>query len=152
MINTRIAYTQEDGSVAIVCPSPEFIAQAGTIEKLARCSMPLGTHFEVLDVADIPTDRYFRNAWRLGEPLSQSIETDMPAAREIHMDALRKLRNKKLEELDIPYTIAFERRNSGEQETIGIKKQALRDMPASVDLSSLSEQELKNYMPDILSS
>jgi hypothetical protein len=151
MINTRIAYTQEDGSVAIVMPTPEFCACPDSdVYKLARKSMPLGTHFEVLDVADIPTDRYFRNAWRLGAPLSKSIDIDEKRAREIHVANLRITRGEKLKEQDIEYQKALELNDTVKMQSIASKKQKLRDMPGEVDFSGLSLQELKDYTPSIL--
>tara|TARA_R110000868_G_scaffold161317_1_gene391501 strand:+ start:8833 stop:9294 length:462 start_codon:yes stop_codon:yes gene_type:complete len=152
MINTRIAYTQEDGSVAIVMPTPEFCACPDSdVYKLAQKSMPLGTHFEVLDVADIPTDRYFRNAWRLGAPLSKSIDIDRPHAERIHLDCLRKVRNQKLEELDLPFQFALESKDIMMQNNIASKKQALRDMPQNCNMDLLdTTDKIKAFVPDIL--
>ena len=63
-MNQRIIYPNDDGGVAIVIPSPEWLAQEGnTIEILAQMRVPEGKPFKVVDVADIPSDRTFRNAW-----------------------------------------------------------------------------------------
>ena len=148
--NTRIAYTQEDGTVAIVTPAPEFIAQGGTVEQLARKSIPLGTHFEEMDVADVPKDRYFRNAWRLGAPLSKSIEIDRPKAEAIHMNKLREIRDEKLKAEDIEYQKAIEFRDDAKMNAIANRKKKLRDMPLDVDFSGMSLDELKAYIPEIL--
>lgn len=60
----RIIYPTDEGGVAIVVPSPEWLAQEGnTIEILAQMRVPEGKPFKVVDVADIPSDRTFRNAW-----------------------------------------------------------------------------------------
>jgi len=149
MINTRIAYKNSDGGVSIVIPTPEFCKNnANSMAELLASSIHEGAIFEELKVDDIPTDRYFRNAWRL----NGGIHTDMDCARGIHLDCLRKVRNEKLEELDVTFQRALESKDVAAQDSIAAKKQALRDMPNSVDLSALSEQELKNYLPDILSS
>jgi hypothetical protein len=149
MINTRIAYRNSEGGVSIVCPSPEFCANPeSTMAKLLSRSVPEGAIFEELKAEDIPVDRYFRNAWRL----NGGIHTDMDCARGIHLNCLRKVRNEKLLELDVTFQRALESKDVAAQDSIAAKKQALRDMPNSVDLSGLSEQELKNYLPDILSS
>jgi hypothetical protein len=64
----RIIYPTDEGGVAIVVPSPEWLAQEGnTIEILAQMRVPEGKPYKIVDVADIPTDRTFRNAWEYSE-------------------------------------------------------------------------------------
>jgi hypothetical protein len=59
-MNQRIIYQTEDGGVAIIVPS----AECGlTIEQIAQKDVPAGKAYKIVDVADIPTDRTFRNAW-----------------------------------------------------------------------------------------
>ena len=58
-MNSRIIYPSDDGGVAIIIP-----ADCGlTIEEIAAKDVPEGKPFKIVDVADIPTDRTFRNAW-----------------------------------------------------------------------------------------
>jgi hypothetical protein len=58
-MNQRIIYPTDDGGVAIIVP-----ADCGlTIEEIAAKDVPFGKPYQVVDVADIPTDRTFRNAW-----------------------------------------------------------------------------------------
>ena len=62
-MNQRIIYPTDDG-VAIEIPSPEWLAKEGnTMELLAEERVPQGKPFKIVDVADIPSDRTFRNAW-----------------------------------------------------------------------------------------
>jgi hypothetical protein len=62
-MNQRIIYPTDDG-VAIEIPAPEWLAEEGnTMEKLAQIRVPSGTPYKIVDVADIPSDRTFRNAW-----------------------------------------------------------------------------------------
>ena len=62
-MNQRIIYSNDDGSVAIIIP-----ADCGlTIEQIAAKDVPEGKPFKIVDVADIPTDRTFRNAWEYQE-------------------------------------------------------------------------------------
>jgi len=61
-MNQRIIYPSDDGGVAIIIPSPEYLADH-TIEELAAKDVPAGKPFKIVDVADIPSDRTFRNAW-----------------------------------------------------------------------------------------
>ena len=58
-MNKRIIYPTDDGGVAIIVPAPCGL----TIEEIAAKDVPAGKPFKIVDVADIPTDRTFRNAW-----------------------------------------------------------------------------------------
>ena len=58
-MNQRIIYQTDDGGVAIIVP-----ADCGlTIEEIAAKDVPAGKPYQIVDVADLPTDRTFRNAW-----------------------------------------------------------------------------------------
>ncbi len=58
-MNKRIIYPNDDGGVAVIIP-----ADCGlTIEEIAAKDVPAGKSFKIVDVADIPTDRTFRDAW-----------------------------------------------------------------------------------------
>ena len=60
----RIIYPTPDGGVAVLIPAPEWLAEEGnTIEKLAEKDVPAGVEYKIIDTADVPTDRTFRNAW-----------------------------------------------------------------------------------------
>ena len=58
----RIIYKQEDGGVAVLVPSQEYL-QDHTIEELAAKDVPANTPFEIVDTDTVPTDRTFRGAW-----------------------------------------------------------------------------------------
>ena len=62
----RIIYPTDDGGVAIVIPTPEAL-EAMTIEEIAAKDVPTGKPFKIIDVAVVPTDRTFRNAWEYTE-------------------------------------------------------------------------------------
>ena len=61
-MNSRIIYPTDDGGVAIVIPAPEAL-ETMTIEEIAAKDVPAGKPFKIIDTADVPTDRTFRNAW-----------------------------------------------------------------------------------------
>ena len=63
-MNSRIIYSTDDGGVAVIIPAPEC---GLTIEEIAAKDVPAGKPFKIVDVADIPTDRTFRNAWEYSE-------------------------------------------------------------------------------------
>lgn len=58
-MNKRIVYKNDDNTISIIVP-----ADCGlTIEQIAAKDVPTGKEYHIVDVADIPTDRTFRNAW-----------------------------------------------------------------------------------------
>jgi hypothetical protein len=65
-MNQRIIYPTDDGGVAILIPTPEYL-ETHTIEELAAKDVPAGKPYQIVGVADIPTDRTFRNAWEYAE-------------------------------------------------------------------------------------
>jgi hypothetical protein len=60
----RIIYPTDDGGVAIIVPADEC---GLTIEEIVAKDVPAGKPFKIVDVADIPSDRTFRNAWEYTE-------------------------------------------------------------------------------------
>lgn len=59
-MNQRIIYPTDDGGVAIIVPA----AECGlSIQEIAAKDVPAGKEYKIVDVADIPTERLFRNAW-----------------------------------------------------------------------------------------
>lgn len=62
-MNKRIIYASDDGGVCVIVP-----ADCGlTIEQIAAKDVPAGKAYKIVDAADIPTDRTFRNAWEMTE-------------------------------------------------------------------------------------
>ena len=61
-MDKRIIYPNDDGGVSILIPTEEYLAKH-TIEELAAKDVPAGKEYKIVDVADIPSDRTFRNAW-----------------------------------------------------------------------------------------
>ncbi len=63
-VNQRIIYPTENGGVAIIVPAP---ASGLSIEQIAAKDVPQGVPFKIVDAADIPSDRTFRDAWEFSE-------------------------------------------------------------------------------------
>jgi hypothetical protein len=61
-MNQRIIYSNDEGGVSIVIPTGE-----APIDEVIAKSVPTGKPYKIVDVADIPTDRTFRNAWEYQE-------------------------------------------------------------------------------------
>ena len=59
-MNQRIIYPTDAGGVAVIIPAPECDL---TIEEIAAKDVPAGKPYKIFDVADIPSDRTFRDAW-----------------------------------------------------------------------------------------
>jgi len=63
-MNQRIIYPNDEGGVSIIVPSPNC---GLTIEQIAAKDVPAGKPYQIIDVADIPSDRTFRSAWTYEE-------------------------------------------------------------------------------------
>ena len=59
-MNQRIIYPNDDGGVVVIIPAVEC---GLTIEEIAAKDVPSGKPYKIVNAADIPTDRTFRNAW-----------------------------------------------------------------------------------------
>ena len=58
-MNKNIIYQNDEGGISIIVP-----ADCGlTIEQIAAKDVPQGKPFQIIDAADQPSDRTFRNAW-----------------------------------------------------------------------------------------
>lgn len=59
-MNQRIIYPTDEGGVTVIIPAPDC---GLTIEQIAEKDVPPGVPFRIVDAADIPADRTFRDAW-----------------------------------------------------------------------------------------
>ena len=106
---------------------------------------PVGPHY-VVDETDLPDD-YFLDCWEW----DNGCKVNMPKARVIHLDRIRKVRDPELAKLDVPFMIALETGDTAEQRRITGLKQALRDIPQTFDLTVYATpEELKVAWPVIL--
>jgi hypothetical protein len=149
-------YINEDGILAVVIPAYNHIddesddaqLESFIARKQADGGIPAGVELRILDNSEFPTDRTFRDAW---EDLGiGSVQVNLPKARGIHMDKIRLVRNNELANLDVPFMKALEDGDTDTQATIKIKKQELRDIPQTFDLTTDTPEELKNKWPDSL--
>ena len=63
-MDQRIIYPNDEGGVAIIIPALEC---GLTIDEIAAKDVPTGKPYKIVDAADIPSDRTFRNAWEYVE-------------------------------------------------------------------------------------
>lgn len=54
-MSQRIIYPTDDGGVAVIIPAESVEA--------AMKDIPAGKPYKIIDAADVPADREFRNAW-----------------------------------------------------------------------------------------
>ena len=62
-MNKRIIYQNDNGGVSIIVPCDCGL----TIEEIAAKDVPTGLPYRIVDVADIPEDRQWRNDWTVDE-------------------------------------------------------------------------------------
>lgn len=135
-MNQVIIHTEGDG-VAIIHPAP-----GTTVEQLVA-AVPVGAQYALIDAADLPEDRYFRDAWVLGY---SGVLVDIEKAKDIQRDEWRRLRKPKLDALDLDFMRALE---AGQSTTeIVAAKNALRDVTETELSGSLAE--IKANIPAIL--
>ena len=58
MSNYRIIYPNDSDGIAVIVPAP------GILQSQALLAVPTGKPYLIVDVADMPADRTFRDAWQ----------------------------------------------------------------------------------------
>jgi len=76
----------------------------------------------------MPSDRHFRNAWKLSGSV---MAEDMTAAKVIFKDKIREVRKPLLEAEDVIYMKAMEADDASAKTASVAKKKALRDAPSA---------------------
>ena len=106
---------------------------ARQIERVIPREPGVPADYHVIDQHDLPSDRTFRYAWTWQ---GSRMDVDMPLARGIHMEEIRKVRNTELVAKDITFMRAVEAGDTDAQAKIGTEKQTLRDIPATFDITT----------------
>ena len=123
-MNSRIIYTTDEGTVAILIPTDEC---GLSIEEIAAKDVPEGKEYKIVDVSELSSDRTFRNAW----VLDNEITVDIPKAKVITKNKLREEIKPLLEAQDILFMQAQE--SGTDISSIVTEKQRLRDITNQVD-------------------
>ena len=89
---TRIIYQNESGGVSVICPTGEI-----PIDQVVAKDVPAGANYQVVDESDIPSDRFFRDAWIVG---NGKVEHDLVKCKEIGHKHRRAKRAEEFEPLD----------------------------------------------------
>ena len=88
----RIIYPTPEGGVAVIIPTGEL-----PIVEVAAKDVPEGIPYKIVDEADIPSDRYFRNAWVMSDCC---VEHDLDKCKEIGHDIRRQKRSEEFAPYD----------------------------------------------------
>ena len=148
-----ILYTRSDGGVSIIIPTAQTFAKFETedeaIAYVREKDVPDGaTKIRVIERTALPEKRTFRDAWV--DDTDKAV-TDRTKASAIHMDRIRESRNAELAKEDINFQRAIEADDASAKTAVATKKQTLRDLPATFDLSGAStDDELDALWPSEL--
>lgn len=93
-MDKRIIYSTPDGGVAVIIPAPN---SGLTIDQIAVKDVPPGVPFDIVDVAEVPSDRTFRGAWK---KQGNKLDHDMVKAKLIAHDKRRAARAAEFAPLD----------------------------------------------------
>jgi hypothetical protein len=120
----RIIYTNADGTTSVIVPLDN--ATDITLAWLAAKDVPAGRPYEIVDLAEIPTDRTLRNIWKHDTSASPAkIGVDMADAKALVLSRLRAIRDASLLELDTEYAIAS--RTGADTSGLDTQRQTLLD-------------------------
>lgn len=148
-----IVYNGPTGVAVLLRCSDHFIAmfesEAEGLDAIIAKDVPEGVAYKIIDDDHgLPSSLDFRNAWVLA---AGNVEVDMPRARVIHMERIKVARTKALDDLDIPFMRALEAGDVALQTSIASAKQALRDLPQTINLDQFETPEaLAAFWPEEL--
>ena len=144
-IGSYWALTPPAGSLFTTVAIMQLVASADLNKALLDFSQSTFIPDVVREVRfpDLPTHRLFRGAWI---DTGVAIAHDMNKARAIHMDRIRAVRDVELDKLDKEYMLADEKDDKQLKQIIAAKKQVLRDLTTTFDLSVASTPEALNSL------
>jgi hypothetical protein len=109
----RIIYQNETGGVAVIIPAESV--------ELALKDVPEGVHYEIVTTDNIPSDRFFRNAWVKG---TGKVDIDLDRARSVGHDIRRQKRAEEFQPFDEVIAKQIPGKDSAQAEEA---RQAIRD-------------------------
>jgi hypothetical protein len=141
-----LAITRTDGGISIMRVLQD---DANLDQEVGKCGLDV-VDYRVIEEADVPTDRTFRNAWT---DTQEAIEVDMEKAKVFHMERIRAARTPQLQALDIEWMKAMGKMDQPAADKIEAQRQALRDLPQTLDLSKATTPDaLKSLWPKELTT
>jgi hypothetical protein len=136
MTTKRAIKSRPDGGVDITIPAPQYVQQLMREQQITEDQAVAliierdAPGAEIVEASDIPSDRRYRNCWCKS---GKAIAVDMPKARQQFMAELREQRNKDLSDSDVLMTRATEQGKTTEAQALKQARQALRDLPATME-------------------
>lgn len=128
----KIIYTNDNGNVVVITP----VSTELTVEEVAAKDVPAGKSYTIVEDAQVPTDRSFRDAWALSDG---SIQVEMTKAKDLMRDKIREARKDLLSAEDVTFMRAVETADADAQAASAARKQALRDAPLASAISNASD-------------
>ena len=152
-MTTVVVWECQDGGIIVTHINPDYTepsqieaAKIKTQEIIESERGSIIRHDYDSDMLPEPSnDERFFNVW---EWVEDAVRVNMPKARGVQMDKIRNIRNKELAALDVPFMKALEDGDTDVQATIKAKKQELRDIPQTFDLTTDTAEELKEKWPE----
>ena len=89
MTTSRIIFQNESGGVSVIVPTSSV--------ELALKDVPEGVPYEIVSTDDIPSDRFFRNAWIAD---GAAVAVDLGKAKDIGHDIRRQQRSEEFAPFD----------------------------------------------------
>ena len=114
----RIIYPTPEGGVAVIIPAESV--------ELALKDVPEGVPYEIVAADKIPSDRFFRNAWKTN---GAAVEVDLGRARAIGHDIRRAKRAEEFQPFDEVIAKQIPGKDAAQAEA---KRQEIRDKYSEV--------------------
>jgi hypothetical protein len=144
-----IVWTTEDGSIRITQMIDDTIDVDAEAERIAVNHPELTFRFAGKMSETGIAINYFYGALTLDE--DNNFAYDMVKAREIWKNMMRRLREPKLQELDLQYQIALEADDEELKAEIIAKKNILRNCTTNPDIqTATSLNDLRRTLPELL--
>jgi hypothetical protein len=145
-----IVWTNAEGRLQITHPAWNDKREAETEDQflkrvIDRAVAKDATEVRIVSKGSVPADRDFRDAWTH----RGAFGVDMPKAREIHREKLRRIRKPKMEALDVEALRSLT--DAAKLAQIEAQKQELRDATAYPAIeAAATPEELKAAVPPCL--
>jgi hypothetical protein len=117
----KIIYQNSEGGVSVIIPTESV--------ELALKDVPAGTPYEIVEANEVPSDRFFRDAWALN---GKRIEVDLLKAKAIAHEIRRQKREEEFKPLDDQIV---KRIPGVDVDAVDAKRQRIRDKYAKVQVA-----------------
>lgn len=127
----KIMFTDSLGRLCIMHPvrnthpEPESLSDEEILQRAMKGIPQDASDVQIIEESEIPSDRYFRNAWVAGQG---TVTHDLEKCKDIQKEVLRSKRKPRLEALDSEFMKALESGDSAKQQSVAAEKQRLRDI------------------------